>query len=219
MRRPAPWLVAVSVLLVYAIGLSGSIQSRGISSFAEVGSNYVDRPQTADHRSLKIEGLHPYSRSGYDGQFAYFIALDPLKARWYIDKPAYRFGRILYPFAAAVAAGGQPGAIPYALLGINLVAVILTVLVLARFLVRRGASAWWAALYGLFPGVMICVWLDLTEPLGLLLIAVGVAGVLDRPDRALRYAVAFGLAGLARETFVFVPILVAFALMLRPHDA
>src|SRR5262245_66439353 len=49
----------------------------------------------------------PNGRSGYDGQFVYYIARDGLDAVPHLDSPSYRLGRILYPALVARLRGGS----------------------------------------------------------------------------------------------------------------
>jgi hypothetical protein len=109
---------------------------------------------------------------GYDGQFNYYIAVDPSpqSAALYLDRPAYRYQRILTPLLARVFALANPAAIPWTLVGLNLAYQMAAVLVLGEMLRRRGASAWVALLFGLWVGVVAGVRLDLSEPLALLLV-------------------------------------------------
>src|SRR3972149_9882916 len=55
---------------------------------------------------------------GYDGQFAYYIAIDPAPrvVAPKLDAPAYRYQRILYPLLAPALALGGPAAIPWPML-------------------------------------------------------------------------------------------------------
>lgn len=135
---------------------------------------------------------------GYDGQFTYHIARDPGGAAALIDVPAYRYQRILLPLLARLLALGQPALIPWALVAINLVALILSTALLGRLLSAQGVSRWYALVYGLFPGVLMSVRLSLAEPL-----AYGLAiGALWLHTHERRWA-AFGLlalAALAKET-------------------
>ena len=75
---------------------------------------------------------------GYDGRFVLYIALAPFDAESYIDHPAYRYTRILYPLLARTVVLGTPGAIPWALLAINVLAASLLALVVALYLRRLG---------------------------------------------------------------------------------
>ncbi len=138
-----------------------------------------------------------------------------MRARYYLDDGGYRYGRILYPAAAWLLALGQPGAFPVTMPVINVLAVFGTVFLIAGFLRRKGVSAWWAAVYGFFPGIVICVSRDLTEPLAYFLAVLGFVLVERRPGRALRYAPAFALAALARETTIVFPALLSLQLALQ----
>ena len=66
----------------------------------------------------------PLDYLGYDGQFAYWIARDPTPAVTgaYLDVPAYRYQRILYPLLAWALAAGQAALVPWTLVAVNLAA-------------------------------------------------------------------------------------------------
>ncbi len=215
-QRPRPWQVAAMVFVVLALGLAIQARATGVSSFIGVGTNFSGRKLPPDHRVARISRLHSTRKIGYDGQFVYYIALSPLGARWYIDDPPYRYGRSLYPITVWLLALGQPGAFPYTMLAINLAAIVATVFLLAGYLRRKGLSAWWAAVYGFFPGIVVCLWFDLTEPLAFFLATLGVLTRRAQTERALRYAPVFALAVLTKETTSpHLPGRVAFTLALE----
>src|SRR5439155_705441 len=65
---------------------------------------------------------------GYDGQFYYYLARDPLLrggAPTYLDAPGYRYQRILLPALSALLALGQPAWIGWTLLLTNLLGLAL----------------------------------------------------------------------------------------------
>jgi hypothetical protein len=198
----------VIALIAYVAILSPLVATRGIESFLQVGSTFTH----LSDRSSPIAKVPVQSRIGYDGQFAYFIALDPVNARYFIDRPAYRYGRIGYPAVAWAAALGQPGALPYTFLLINILAVVGTIWLLAGYLRRRAVSPWWAAVYGFFPGLLLCVLADLTEPSAFFLVACALVLLERRPGWA---AVAFAGAALTRETTLVFALLAAAALWRR----
>jgi hypothetical protein len=214
LRAARPSTVAASTLVLYLAALVPLAWTDGVDSFARVGSRFT----SASDRSERISGLRTTAHTGYDGQFAYFIALDPQNARYYIDSPSYRYGRVLYPATARIAALGQPGAIPYALLAINLLAIACTVLLLGVHLIRRGSSAWWAAVYGFFPGLALCLFADLTEPLAYLLATAALLLLLERkPPPVVLSGVLFALAALTRETTLVFAAAGAAWLLLSPR--
>ncbi len=112
--------------------------------------------------------------TGYDGQYNYYIALDPINAHYYMDWPAYRYTRILYPLLARLLAFGQPALVPYTLLALNWLAIGGGTLVVAAWLKRRGLSPWLALVYAFYPGLFIAYQHDLSEPLAYGLVALGV---------------------------------------------
>ena len=119
---------------------------------------------------------------------------------------------MLYPFVVRAAALGQPAAVPWALLLVNLAAVAGGTLALALLLRRRGASPVYAALWGFAPGLYVAVSHDLSEPLAYALVLAGLlAWWWDDRARPWLAGVIFGLAGLTRETALLFPIALAVA--------
>ena len=103
---------------------------------------------------------------GYDGQFAYYIARDPVGARPYLgSNPSYRYQRIIYPMLARALALGQPALIPWTLLLINIGAISLGTELLGRMLKAHGLSAWLALLLTFWLGQVFALRADLNEPL------------------------------------------------------
>ena len=139
---------------------------------------------------------------GYDGQFAYQIARDPINAWKYLDIPAYRYQRILYPLLARGLSLGNETALPWTLILINLVSLVVGTWVLERLLVAHKQNPWYALGYGLFAGLLLSLRLDLTEPLAFLFILSGL-WAFER-HKWLLSAVLFIGAALTREvTIVF----------------
>jgi hypothetical protein len=177
--------------------------------FAHVGSFFTQRSD----QSPTIEHLTPESVYGYDGQHYFYIAVDPLHARDYVDAPGVRYARVGYPLTAGLAAGGSSAALPYSMLAVNLVSVLGGTLAVAVWLLRRRHSAWFAVLYGLWPGMSFAVFRDLSEPLAYLLVACGVLAF--DPARRSRLMISsgcFAAALLTRETAIAFPVVLAAAL-------
>ena len=108
---------------------------------------------------------------GFDGQFAYFIAVDPERSVYYADAPAYRYTRILYPLLAGTLALGKPVRPLDALIGLNLGMIALGTLVLAAWLGRKGVSPWVAAIEVFILGLFIALQRDTTEIMAYSLVA------------------------------------------------
>ncbi len=129
-----PFLVAGLVLAVYLAAL-GHWYRTGHSArdFVFVGHLYLDNHGTRGSESPAIDRgpVGATTPFGFDGQFYYFIALDPGRAAPYIDDPSYRFQRIAYPMAARAIVLGQRSLVPDGLVAANLVAIVLGVLAVA----------------------------------------------------------------------------------------
>ncbi|MBN1656781.1 MAG: hypothetical protein JXA93_00190 [Anaerolineae bacterium] len=145
----------------------------------------------------------PAGTEGYDGQFNYYIARDPLGARDLVDIPAYRYQRSLYPLLARILALGQAGWIPYTLPLINVLALAGGTWCVEEILRRYHVNRWYAVTLGLYAGQLMSARLDLAEPLSYALV---VAAILSAERDRWGWAVAlFALSALARETsLVFV---------------
>jgi hypothetical protein len=152
------------------------------------------------------------SQIGYDGQFFYVQATDPLlrgraQRALRLTNGEFRGQRMLYPAAAYVFAGGRQGAIPWSLLVLNVLAVLGATAATALFARSRGRSGWWALAVGLNPGMVLAVLRDLSEPMAVAALIGGlVAWRSRRPGVA---AVALTVAVLAREVMVLGVLAIA----------
>ena len=137
---------------------------------------------------------------GYDGQFFYFIALDPEPSRVAakLDVPAYRYQRILYPLLARALALGTASGVPWAMLGIGLASLWAGTYSVSELLANRGLSQWYGLSFGLWVGFVAPVGTGLSEPLAYGLVAA--AFVLLAQERKPLAAVLLGLAAFAKET-------------------
>ena len=179
----APWLIVLLAHLVYV----GAVLTRNGGdpmSLVKVGDTVC---------------------TGYDGQFTYFIALDPAPsaAAPHLDVPAYRYQRIFLPLLARLLAWGRLNLIPWTILIINLAAQTIGTAIVALLLRDLKVSPWYALVYGLWPGLMVSVRTSISERLSYALMAA--AYLADRRERGLLSALLFGLATFAKETaLVFV---------------
>jgi len=137
---------------------------------------------------------------GYDGQFTYFIALDPepstVAAK--LDVPAYRYQRILYPLLARALALRTASGVPWAMLGISLASLWAGTYSVSKLLANRGLSPWYGLSYGLWVGLVAPVGTGLSEPLAYGLVAGAMLGLAQ--GRKPLAAGLLGLAAFAKET-------------------
>lgn len=207
--------MALVVLGIYGLLLLRFFATGGDPrDFILMGRVFIERSGPS---ALIVPDPHySYSPHGYDGQFCYYIALDPLNARAYIDAPAYRYTRILYPLTARALAFGQPALIPYTLILVNWLAIGGGTLALAAWLKRRGRSPWFALIYGLYPGLLIALQRDLTEPLAYALVALALLLLeVGGRRRVLWAGLSLALASLTRESAALFAVVYGLALLLE----
>jgi hypothetical protein len=213
-RTATPAHLALLAIVLYGAYALAAASLHGSQSFASVGA-WVPQESTA---SATINAhLHANDRYGYDGEFFEAIALDPVNARYYMDKPAYRYGRIGYPMLARAVALGQARWIPLALILVNLLAVGAGTFFVAKLLARNGAPPLLAGLYFLYPGLFLAFMNDLSEPLAYCLAALGILILHDwrSPRRVLLAGAIFALAALTRETTLLIPATLAVIQVVR----
>lgn len=181
-------MVALALCSVYLAVIF--IQYDNVLEFVRPGSQYAGN-------------LSAYSRDteGYDGQFDYYIAVDPADAPAHMDVPAYRYQRALYPFLARLLALGQAPLVPYTLVGINLAALVIGTAILERLLEAEHVSLWYALTYGLFAGVFVAVRASTNEPLAYALVLEAIW--MAQRGRIGWCAGLLALAALTKETTLF----------------
>jgi hypothetical protein len=200
--------VALGALLVAYFALGGDIRD-----FIHIGTRFLTQGGDASPYIRFDPTYHGYATdgTGYDGQFYYYFAVDPMHSVSYMDDPAaYRLSRPFYPLLARALALGQPGAIPWTLLLINWLAIAGTALALGDILRRRGFSPWLALLYVVYPGTLSALHADVTEPLAYGLVALG-WWLHERGGKRvwLWSGMVFALAALTRETAAAFPAALA----------
>lgn len=154
-----PWIITLVISLIY----TGWILYLGHGNplvFAEIGTRFSEGD--------------PNGTEGYDGQFFYYIAVDPATAPQKIDVPAYRFQRILYPLVARFLSLNQVSLIPWILIIINLAGLVGSVWLTEQLLAQHRVNIWHALPVGLFVGQLLSIRVDLPEPLALALVLLGI---------------------------------------------
>ena len=209
-QTASPWVVAAIVAIFYTV-LFGPGLVHNPHQFVSIGSKFLHQgsSSTVIKQSFPTKG-----KTGYDGQFYYFLALDPRHGKDYIESPGIVYSRIGYPITVRALSGGNASVIPYMMLLVNIAAAVGGTLAVAFLLRRRGLPPWLALVYGLFPGMIFAVLRDLTEPLAYCVAAAGL--VLFDPrsrKRLLGSAALFGFALLTRETVALFPAVLAIALL------
>jgi hypothetical protein len=204
-RRVWAWLSPTTAVLALLLAYLGFV-------LFQAGGNPVALAQLGDGF---VDG-QPIGKPGYDGQFSYWLAVDPLPAAAEprLDVPAYRYQRILYPLLARTLAFGQPAFIPWTLILVNLIAQVGGTLAVEYWLLAHGVSPWYALTYGLWVGLVAAVRLDLNEPVCYALVAAGYMA--QHRGRLGLAAACLGLAVFAKETaLVFIGANIIWAVLAR----
>jgi hypothetical protein len=185
--RPA---VVVGCLYILLIGLDILIHHHTALYYVHLGPRFIYHD--------------PHAIAGYDGQFYYQIARDPLHAAQFLDKPAYRYQHIFYPLLVGVLSLGQARLIPDVLLLVNFASIVLGTELVARLLVKKELSPWYSLAFGLYFGLAASLFFDLTEPLTYFLVCLGLFLLFNK--RLTAAAIIWGLAVLSRETAILFPL-------------
>lgn len=155
-------------------------------------------------------GAHDKSGSwGYDGQFYYQMARNPLGAAPYMDNAPYRYQHFLYALLAWVLSFGQAALVPYALLLLNVLSIIGSVEIISCLLSRHGLSPWFSLALGLYFGLAIGLTFDTTEPFTYFLISLGLWFFEKRYLTA--STLWMGAAAISREMAVLFPLCIAIS--------
>ncbi len=216
-RLDAPRLCLIYALLCASIGL--------LWQYATVHRNYHGNWTAlfcvgglGAYPDLPGEDVYRFANSqGFDGQFYYLIAHDPSPAGGMaaaIDSPDLRYQRILVPFLAYAAALGNPRAIAFSFVAVNLVFLFLGAWWFSKLMLLRGSNPAWGLAFLLVPAVPIS--LDrMTVDLALVALAAGALYFWETNQPAKMLAV-MTLLCLTRDTgLVVVGAFVAFFLIQR----
>jgi hypothetical protein len=213
---PVALLGAVFAAIVVADGL-------GLPDEVDPTAPFLVGYHTGLDDALRARGIpvdENLSRYGYDGQWFLGQANDPLLLTdlpTTFDAPRYRSIRVMMPALGWLLAAGQPAAIPYALLVVQILAVALGCAACGRLVSAYGRSPWWGAVFAVVPGIWVGVAYGTAEPLGVALAMLGLSLMMDR-----RYGwagLAFAGTGLTKETYIAFAVGAAVYLAIHSHLA
>jgi hypothetical protein len=115
----------------------------------------------------------PQGSEGYDGQFGYYIAIqpDPQMVSKHLDVPAYRYQRIILPVLARCFSLGNPKWIPWWLVILPLLGQVIGVAFVAKIMLDLRKNPFIALVYGLNAGSLLSIRVALPEPLAYAFVA------------------------------------------------
>jgi hypothetical protein len=180
---------------------------RSISRFILIGRDFA-------HPAQLPPGMPLRALTGYDGQFYYRLAINPLNFHRTaygvtVDSP-YRFMRIGYPVLTWLFSFGQSSLVPLMLVVVNAAAIGALGYVGGRFAVRGGRHAAWGLLLPGYFGLVTSLCRDTAEPVAAACMVAGLLAIRLRQRRLAALLLAFGV--LTRET---VMVLVAAIAIVR----
>ena len=166
-----------------------------IGRFILVGRHFAT-PSQLPH------GMPVAKTYGYDGQFFYRLALNPLNFRHTaygitIDRP-YRYMRIGYPALTWLVSAGQHALVPVMLVMINIASIGALGYLGAMFAAQGGRHAAWGLLLPGYFGLLTSLSRDTAEPLAAVCLLAGLLAVRSR--RPVLAAVLLAYGALTRET-------------------
>ena len=164
-------------------------------------------PMTEIARSHDPDFVFVPPEAHFDGVYFYAIALDPFARNddvyTRIDLYQYRYGHPGYAWVSRLFALGEPAQLPWSMLLVALASIGVGAWAVSRIADHLGHSAWWGLLVSVNPGLVFCVTVLCSEPLGVAISAVGLLLWL-RGSFAVAAAV-FAGACLVKELFLIVP--------------
>jgi hypothetical protein len=205
LNRPiVPGVIAFLGWLGFALA-RWQIWAKGhLSLFIMAGHTYT-------HRDQLPRGLLLVPSAGYDGQFYYRLALDPLnwnKTAFGITMDqSYRYTRIGYPILAWLVSLGQHQLVPLALVAINLLGVAAMAFLGGMFARESGRHALWGLAFAAYFGLVISVGRDTAEPLAEACMLGGLLAY--RRSKPILCTVLFMVGAITRETILLAPAAIA----------
>jgi hypothetical protein len=192
-------VVAITAIL-YGVILYGRLAFHhwDPTFFIRAGGYFYDQSRSPQPLTIR-------HYTGYDGQFYYRFALDPLSNERTaygitIDGPAYRGQRILYPVLAYLLAFGRMTWVPWSMIIVNYLAICGLALSAGRLAELLGAPALYGLALPLLPAALLGLARDLTDPTAIALMVFALFLIQSR--RTSSGACILALAVLARETMV-----------------
>jgi hypothetical protein len=206
-RPAAAGLIAALLALGFTLARWQTWAQGRISRFILVGRHFATPAQLP-------RGMPVAKTYGYDGQFFYRLALNPVNFGHTaygiaVDRP-YRFMRIGYPALTWLLSAGQHWLVPVVLVAVNIAAIGALGWLGARFALDGGRHALAGLLVPGYFGLITSLSRDTAEPLAAACLLAGLLAVRARRPVLAAFFLAYGV--LTRET---VMVAVAAIAVLR----
>lgn len=161
----------------------------------------------------RFRDLIPGARTGYDGQFFYYLAAWGWDAIPHLDNAPYRLQRIGYPLLVRAITLGRTSLIPITLILTNITAITLTTALIAQQFIKDNINPRYALTYALYTGTFFAFSRGVAEPLAYCLVTI--ATLLHfRGNRWLAICI-FAYAALTKEITLLFPIGIGISELLK----
>jgi hypothetical protein len=206
-RRP---LTAMLIAMVVTLGVTATYVSGPLQG--EFKHFFLPAKHWGVPQQLRDRGIDELYLDddivGWDGQFYFFIANDPLALRdtaQHVDSNAYRYQRIGLPLLANLASKltFQPWVSPLTYYLTSLFFVLLAAALAARFFQQRGISPYWILFWALGMGTQVTQSHGLPDAAADALLIISLISLMRQ--QRLPYMLAVTFAALSREIYILVP--------------
>jgi hypothetical protein len=215
-----PAIVIAIVGLIFTGGMLSKLDEYdgNFSGFLHISKRFLGRNEILfEHPGIRRE-LIKVDWTGYDGQFFYFMAFDPLIQKYHftsnpaerpIDIPVFRYRRIAYPVLAKLIALDNPAYYPAAMMFLIIAGAAFCGFFAAKVAVNNALTGWEGLACIVIPGFWFALSVGTPEPLAAAFLIAGFYLMVKK--RYLISAIVFSMAILTRESAaLFVVILAAF---------
>lgn len=150
-------VIFTTLLVVYVLIHAGEISSLVCADRAKIGRWPFEVVRVG------------FGSQGFDGQFYYVLARSPWQRHEeFIDVPALRHSRLMYPALAWLLSGGDPERLLWVLPGINVAAIAGLSWLGALLAHHYGRSSWWGVTLPIVVNLGVAALRDLTDPISTL---------------------------------------------------
>lgn len=220
-KKSKELLINIPPLAIAVITLCYSLFLMAFYSYGHLNNNMDNFMLSAKMfgipKDLQAHGIQPLytgeNQTGWDGQFYYSIANDPLGLRdtaEHIDSPAYRFQRV--GFSALTKAVSlvwlQDWVSPKLYYFTYLALVVSAAWAAATFFIQFGASPAWALLWVFAVGTQLTLLNGLPDAAADAFFILGLLALIR--DKWLFYSLSMSLCVLSREAYLLFPMALGF---------
>ncbi|MBS3757109.1 MAG: hypothetical protein KGY61_00440 [Desulfobacterales bacterium] len=203
LKSPIGLMLITAIVYSTYIFIYFSLNQYSPSAFLWLGEDFVQKGSLSSHSVEKI------SKNGYDGQFFYRLALEPLTNKKTdfgitIDNPPYRQQRILYPLLVWSLAGGNPSSTVFFMVLINFLSICGLTFFGARLLDKLKSDMYGVLFISFYPGFAISITRGLCEPLAIFFVFLCFYSFLKR--ECFISSITLALAVLTKETTLLIAV-------------